>query len=84
MEGGAKKTPEVHWLASLAKSVSFRVNERDLVFDGMNGNVPQRCRYLNVWSLVELFGKDYENGLIGEGMSLGMGFEVSEAHTIPS
>ena len=49
MEGGAKRIPEVHWLASLAKSVNFRVGERDLVYDGLSVNVPHRLRYFNVW-----------------------------------
>ena len=32
--------------------------------------------------LVELFGKDQEGGHLG-GVSLGVGFEVSEVHAIP-
>lgn len=54
VEGGAKRIPEDHWLASLSKSVSFRVSGRDLVYDGLNGNVPHRLRYLNVWSFLGL------------------------------
>lgn len=47
--------------------------------------VPHKLLCLNVWSLV--VGKGWE-GLGGmillvEGVSLGVGFEVSEAHPIP-
>lgn len=38
--------------------------------DGVNGNGPYRLQ------LVGLFGKDWRRGLVEEGMSMGVGFEV--------
>lgn len=53
---------------------------------GLNGNGLHRPIYLNAWSLVsgDVLGKIRRCGLIVEGLSLGVGFEVSKAHIMPS
>jgi hypothetical protein len=53
---------------------------------GLNENGPHRFVSLNAWSLVggTVLGRTGWCGLVGESVSLGMGFEVSKVHTRPS
>jgi hypothetical protein len=52
---------------------------------GLNEECPHRFIWLNTWSPV--YGTIWKGlrgcGLVGGGMPLGAGFEVSRAHTIP-
>ena len=69
------------WVVSLDFSSSYIVLQGEGRCAGSNDSDPHGLTHLNAWFPVDLLGKIRRCGLVGVCASLGVGFEVSKAHT---